>query len=91
MSSRLRWFTLFLKGCQTFQLRLGECMALDAELKAEGRSYIAILERVGISGWRAAIQSIPQKPVVYYEKRNSNNRAQSSALFPLWCPAACGF
>jgi hypothetical protein len=37
-----------------------ELLALDAELRAEGRRFIAILEVVGISRWRATIRPIPQ-------------------------------
>jgi hypothetical protein len=41
----------------------GELLALDHELKIEGKRYISILQAVGISRWRATIKPLPKSPL----------------------------
>jgi hypothetical protein len=49
-------------GPEVIECSGGELLALDAQLKTEGRRFIAIAEVAGISGWRVTIVHQPTTP-----------------------------
>jgi hypothetical protein len=51
-----------------------ELLALHRELKTEGQSYIAVLEVVGISGWRATIRPLPKPLPIQIKQKNAHEK-----------------